>query len=70
MSTNIAADDIPSDIPPILTPQEVADLFRVPARTVMYWRNDPRVPLTGSKVGRHVRFTRDEVLAFLKAGAA
>lgn len=52
-----------------LTPQEVADLFRVPLDTVRYWRKrgDGPIPV---KVGKHLRYPIDRVDAYRKRIAA
>lgn len=46
---------------------EVADLLRVPAETVRYWRHISAGPRS-FKVGRRVLYARDDVEAFI-AGA-
>lgn len=52
------------DLPDLLTPTEVANLFRVTPAAVRKWAREGLLPR--AKVpGRLVRFRRDEVLAFL-----
>ncbi len=48
----------------LMTPQEVADMLQVPLLTLQTWRanrNGPR----GHRVGRHVRYRRADVEAWL-----
>ncbi len=51
---------------PFLTPEDVARLFGVPLQTVYAWRSTQRGhgPV-GFKVGRHVRYSRDEIEQFV-----
>ncbi|GAA2012820.1 hypothetical protein GCM10009739_26690 [Microbacterium ulmi] len=51
--------------PVLLTSREVADLLRVPLRTVEDWRVTRSGP-PWLKLGRHVRYDRDELLAWVK----
>jgi excisionase family DNA binding protein len=44
----------------LMTMQEVADHLQVPLWTVRKWRAAGRGP-AGFRVGRHVRYTREEV---------
>lgn len=46
-----------------LTPEEVAEHYRVALATVRYWRHIGYGP-RGAKVGRHVRYPRSEVERF------
>lgn len=48
----------------ILTPVEAAEMLRIPLRTLDAWRYR-RIGPTYSKVGRHVRYRRSEILRFL-----
>ncbi len=48
-----------------LTQREVADLFRVPVRTVEDWRLTRSGP-PWVKLGRHVRYEQTELLAWVK----
>ncbi len=53
---------------PLLTPAEVAVMFRVDARTVTRWANEGR--LTSIKtLGGHRRYREAEVRALLAAGS-
>ena len=45
---------------PLLTPQEVADLFRVDVRTVTAWAREGRLQSVQT-LGGHYRFERAEV---------
>ncbi|MDM4762163.1 helix-turn-helix domain-containing protein [Galbitalea sp. SE-J8] len=51
--------------PVLFTSREVADLLRVPLRTVEDWRVTRSGP-PWLKLGRHVRYDRDELLAWVK----
>jgi excisionase family DNA binding protein len=48
-----------------LTPDEVAERFKVPRARVIRWAREGR--LHGLKVGRAWRFTEDDVAVFIKA---
>ncbi len=50
--------------PPWLSPQDLADELGVPVSTVYGWRHTGAGPV-GHKVGRHVRFRRSDVEAWL-----
>lgn len=49
----------------LLTPEEVAELLRVPQATLYSWRHAGRGP-TASKLGRHLRYMRSDVYAWVK----
>jgi excisionase family DNA binding protein len=53
-----------SDPPEMLSPQDLADFLRVPVTTVYDWRYKRKGP-PASKVGRHVRYRRSDVEAWL-----
>lgn len=53
----------------LLTLHEVADLLRVPEATLRYWRHCSTGP-TSFKIGRHVRYERRAVQAWLSALAS
>lgn len=55
--------------PAVLTPQEVADMFRVPLDTVYRWRTNGDGP-RGYRIGRHTRYDLTDVLAFKAAAKA
>lgn len=67
MSTNPHADhaEATSELPLFLTQREVAESLRVPARTLEDWRQTRQGP-PYFKLGRHVRYRRDEVLAWVE----
>lgn len=46
------------------TPEELADHLKIPVGTIYAWRYKGTGP-RGSKVGRHVRFRRSDVDAWL-----
>lgn len=48
-----------------LTTEEVADIARVPAGTVRYWRHKDKGP-KGVKRGRRVLYAESDVMAWLK----
>ncbi len=50
--------------PSLMTPQEVADFLQVPVATVQLWRAKRTGP-RGYRVGRHVRYRREDVEAWL-----
>ena len=52
------------DIDDLLTLHEVAELLRVPEATLRYWRHCKTGP-SSYKVGRHVRYERRELHAWL-----
>ncbi|MFT0847729.1 helix-turn-helix domain-containing protein [Actinomycetaceae bacterium L2_0104] len=58
-------DLLPPLAPVFLTQREVADLLRVPVRTVEDWRLTRSGPPWG-KLGRHVRYDQAELLTWLK----
>jgi len=58
-------DTTASAFPAFLTQQQVADLLQVPARTVEDWRQTRSGP-PWLKIGRHVRYDRDELLAWAR----
>lgn len=51
-------------MPEFMTTAEVAELLRVPEVTVRYWRHNGTGP-RGFKVGRHVRYAREDVDKFV-----
>lgn len=59
-----------NDVPePLLTTEEVAAWLRVPAETVRIWRKRNRGPKS-IPVGRHRRYRRADVEAWLRMQAA
>jgi excisionase family DNA binding protein len=55
-------------VPPLMTPQEVADFLAVPVLTLQTWRAKRKGPRV-YRVGRHVRYRRDDVEAWLEQEA-
>ena len=51
-----------------MTPDEVASLYRVPVSTLYGWRYKGEGP-PAVRVGRHLRYRRDSVLAWAERGA-
>ncbi|MCA0378115.1 MAG: helix-turn-helix domain-containing protein [Actinobacteria bacterium] len=58
-------DFLPPLAPVFLTQREVADLLRVPVRTVEDWRLTRSGP-PWVKLGRHVRYEQAELLVWVK----
>lgn len=56
---------------PLMTPQEVADFLALPVLTLQTWRAKRTGP-RAYRVGRHVRYRREDVQAWLErqAGSA
>jgi excisionase family DNA binding protein len=57
-------DSTPGLSPVFLTQREVAEQLRLPVRTVEDWRLTRSGP-PYLKLGRHVRYDRDELLAWI-----
>jgi excisionase family DNA binding protein len=53
---------------PLLTPGEVAHIFRVDPKTVSRWAKAGRLP-SSKTPGGHVRFRRSVILALVDGGA-
>lgn len=51
--------------PPILTPQQAAELLQVPLDTIYQWRSRGLLDRCSRKVGKHVRFVRNRLIALL-----
>ena len=49
----------------MLTPNEVADLLKVPTKTVWLWCRNETLPAV--KIGKYWRIPRDELTAFIRA---
>jgi excisionase family DNA binding protein len=59
----------PASSPPaVMTIEELAEYLRIPVRTAYYWRQSGDGP-TPYRVGRFLRYRRDEVEAWLTAQA-
>ena len=50
----------------LLSPQEFADYVGVPVRTVYAWNHQGTGP-TPIKVGKHVRYRREDIEAWLRS---
>ena len=48
----------------MLTPNEVADLLKVPTETVWRWCRNETLPAV--KIGKYWRIPRDELVAFIR----
>jgi excisionase family DNA binding protein len=53
----------------LMTTEELAEFLQVPVATVYSWRQTGRGPRC-ARVGRHLRFRRTDVDAWLEAQAA
>jgi len=62
-------ENLPSDLPTLMTPTEVSDLLRVPARTLAHWRSQRTGPLA-IRVGVHVRYPAADLQRWIDAQAA
>jgi excisionase family DNA binding protein len=63
MTTN--DDNLDEEIGDLLTLHEVAELLRVREATLRYWRHCKTGP-TSYKIGRHVRYRRQDVHEWLR----
>ena len=54
---------------PLLTPDELAAFLRVPVATIQSWRTKRTGP-RGYRVGKHVRYRRADVEAWLERRAS
>jgi hypothetical protein len=61
MTTNAAAPAADT----LLTPQEVADILRIPVRSLYVQRSSGRPTPPGAIVGRHLRYRRADVEAWI-----
>lgn len=59
------ATDMPAT--PALTPEEAAKLLGVKPATLAVWRSTGRYAVPYYKVGRNVRYSREELLAWREA---
>ncbi|MDZ4784250.1 MAG: helix-turn-helix domain-containing protein [Planctomycetia bacterium] len=55
------------DIPALLDTEQVAHILDVKPATLVAWRHHRRYPLRFTRVGRNIRYRREDVLAFLEA---
>lgn len=55
-----------SRLDPLLSIEDLADYLGVPVTTIYDWRVDGKGPC-GVRVGRHVKFTVSDVLAWIAA---
>jgi hypothetical protein len=52
----------------VWTPEETAECLRVPLQTLYYWRRVRSGP-PAHRVGKHLRYVPDEVMAWLREQA-
>jgi predicted DNA-binding transcriptional regulator AlpA len=57
---------LPGLIAPLWTVQDVAAFLQVPVQTVYAWRSRGSGP-PGRRVGKHLRYRPDEVLAWVES---
>lgn len=55
-----------SGLDPLLSIEDLAEYLGVPVATIYDWRVDGKGPC-GVRVGRHVKFTQSDVLAWIEA---
>lgn len=55
-----------SGLVPLMSMEDLADFLGVPVATIYDWRVDDKGPC-GVRVGRHVKFTQADVLAWIDA---
>lgn len=55
-----------SGLDPLLSIEDLAEYLGVPVTTIYDWRVDGKGPC-GVRVGRHVKFTQSDVLAWIEA---
>ena len=55
-----------SGLDPLLSIEDLAEYLGVPVATIYDWRVDGKGPC-GVRVGRHVKFTQRDVLAWIEA---
>lgn len=65
MVDDILNSKFPKGVPALMTPGEVAGIFRVDPKTVTRWVGAGRMPAIKSPGGHH-RFHRDDVRALLR----
>ncbi|MGW2092073.1 helix-turn-helix domain-containing protein [Promicromonospora sukumoe] len=53
------------NVPVLLTPDEVADMLRIPVRSLYVQRSAGRPTPPGVKIGRHLRYRLTDVEAWL-----
>jgi len=56
----------PAPVNVLLTPQEVADLLRIPVRSLYVQRSAGRPTPPGVKIGRHLRYRLADVEAWVE----
>ncbi len=57
-----------NDFPNLLTPEETARLLKINPGTLAVWRATNRYDLPYLKVGSHIRYREEDVLAFVERG--
>jgi len=61
-----SVNDQPTSHDALLTPRQAAAFLSVPVQTLAIWRCNGRVALRFVKVGRHVRYRRSDLMAFVQ----
>jgi excisionase family DNA binding protein len=54
--------------PPLMTPREAADALRCTERSIQRWQREGK--LTAVRIGRWVRFRREDIEAMITHGGA
>ena len=60
---------VAADIPFMLTTEQAAQVLDVKPATLVAWRHHKRYPLKFRRIGRCIRYMRDDVLEFLERRA-
>ena len=63
-----AAPHLADRFPPLLTVDQVADLFQVPKQTVYAWSSQGRLDGCARRAGRHLRVNRDRLIQLYSEG--
>ncbi len=56
------------DFPPLLTPEQCAEMVQVPVRTVYDWSSRKLLVSCSAKIGRHLRIDRDRFIQHVLNG--
>jgi predicted DNA-binding transcriptional regulator AlpA len=67
LSHSIPSFKTPHNNSDLLTEAEAAEFFGVERKTLSVWRSTKRYPLAYIKVGRLIRYSRSDLIAFLES---
>ena len=56
------------EYPPILTPQQAAEMLQIPLSTIYDWSSRGRLASCARRAGKHLRISRDGLLQLLSDG--